>query len=65
MAKETKKRDFKSAYISIEDMKIYEYKKDDILTHDLTKLLGEYLPTEDSRVDFSITASTEVFGEEE
>lgn len=65
MAKETKKRDFKSAYISIEEMKIYEYKKDEILVHDLTKLFGEYLPTEESRVDFSITTSTEVFGDEE
>ena len=32
---------------------------------DLVKLLEEYLPTENSRVDFSITSSTELFGEEE
>ena len=65
MAKETKKRDFKNAYISIEDMKIYEFKKEEVLTHDLTLLFETYLPTEDSRVDFSLTTSTEVFGEEE
>lgn len=65
MAKETKKRDFTNSYISIEEMKIYEYKKDEILVHDLTKLFEEYLPTEDSRANFSITTSTEVFGEEE
>lgn len=65
MAKETKKRDFKNSYISVEEMKIYEYKKEEILVHDLVKFLEEYLPTEDSRIDFSCTTSTEVFGEEE
>lgn len=64
MAQETKKIDYKNAYLSLEEGKIYEYKKEDILPHDLVKLLNEYLPDENSRINISISASNEVLGDE-
>lgn len=65
MAKETKKINFKNAYISIEENTIYEYEKESILTHNLMDVLASYLPDEHSRVDISINTSSEVLGEDE